>query len=225
MEQSPNPLDKYLSDLRTIRGLMTRYEEQPLVRHWVFALWGVLTIGGSIVSYRLAQGGGYDAGSILRIVWMPVLVVGGLLETLGWIQQRRDSGVALFTRRMNRLLGAYAGLIVVVLILVFHMAPTGMSAGVVLAIGATPLLAYAQMTYSSLFVEAFSLLVLAIVLEAINVDSVAFTAGAGIAIGVVYVVSGVHSRIAERRREADAPPVDAPPAHASDQPEGPTGHV
>lgn len=191
-------VEKHLEDLETICALMTRYEEQSLVRPWVFVLWGVLVPVGSLVSAYLA-GEGSGVPRILLSVWLPLLAVGGLSETFGWFQHSRRAGVALFTRRMNRLLAAYGGIIVIATILVVHMAPTGYSVGVILGIAALPLLAYAQMTYASLFFEAFGLLAVAIIGDIWLADTTTTLTASGVVAGLVYTVAGVHSGIAERR--------------------------
>ncbi|HKK48393.1 MAG TPA: hypothetical protein VJ932_04815 [Alkalispirochaeta sp.] len=189
---------KYLNDLEMIRGLMARYEEQSLVRPWVFGVWGVLVILGTRISMQMSQSGS-DTTRVLLIVWVPVLLVSGVLEALGWILQNRQSGSAIFTRRMNRLIATYGGIIAIVAIMVLDMVPTGLSGAVVLALGALPLLAYAQMTFSSLYVEAFALLVAGIGVDMWLSDTSGMTGIAGVVVGVLYIVCGVHTRIEERR--------------------------
>jgi hypothetical protein len=189
---------KYLDDLETIRGLMTRYEEQSLVRPWVFGVWGALVIMGTILSVQMSQSE-VDPTLIVLLVWTPALIVGGILEGLGWFLQNRQAGQAIFTRRMNRLVATYGGIMVIVAIMVLEMVPIGLSAAVVLALGALPLLAYAQMTFSSLYVEAFALLVAAVGASIWLSDSSGVVSMAGVVVGVLYLVSGIHTRIEERR--------------------------
>lgn len=193
-------LERYFDDMATIRRLMTRYEEQSLVRPWVFVVWGVLVVAGALGSAELAHRG-IAALRIFVLVWLPVLIVGGASETLGWYLQSRRSGVALFTPRKNRLLATYGGIIAITTILVLHMAPTGLSVGVILAIGALPLFAYAQLTYARLFIEAFGLLIAAALGELWLPDVAGTMSAAGIVVGASYIVAGLHSRIEEQRRD------------------------
>ena len=180
------------SDIATIRALMTRYEEQPLVKPWVFYLWGILVAVGTVITVRFSS---LSLARQLVLIWVPLMLVGGTAEMVGWVQQARSGGVPLFTRRMNRLLGTYGGLIAIILILVFHMAPTGVSPGVVLALAAMPLLAYAQMTFRTLFVEAYVLLSLGIALEVLlPAEGTVPGLAVGCFIGGVYIIAGYRSR-------------------------------
>jgi len=95
---------RYLEDIRTIRDLMTRYEEQPIIKHWAFYLWGALVVAGSIVNYLLFRSAGLRSVDAILRVWVPVIAIGSLGEVLGWLLHARDSGIALFTRRSRRIL-------------------------------------------------------------------------------------------------------------------------
>ncbi len=206
MDQRRNMADdrrKYLDDLETIRGLMTRYEERSLVRPWVFGAWGALVIIGTIASMHMSRSE-VGATRIVLLVWLPVLIVGGMLEGLGWFLQNRQTGQAIFTRRMNRLVATYGGIVAIVAIMALELVPSGLSVAVVLALGALPLLAYAQMTFSSLYIEAFTLVAAAIGAAIWLSDSFGFVSLAGVVVGVLYLVTGIHTRIQERRVAAGA---------------------
>lgn len=188
----PGDADERLSDLRTIRNLMTRYEEQPLVRPWVFAIWGVLIAVGGTAMGLLAD---VALPRRLLLVWGPAFLVAGSAELTGWLRQSRQGGQPLFTRRMNRLLASYGGLIVIVAMLVLHMASTGIPYGIAVALAAFPLLAYAQMTFHRLFAEAFALIAAAIVLQVLApTPTLAWTVVVSVLVGAAFVIAGLHSR-------------------------------
>lgn len=186
--------DAYLTDLETIRNLMTRYEEQPMIRPWAFGVWATLVVAGSVANWFAWRAAQFSASQSLLGIWLPVLVVAGLAEMVGYLHQTRINGAALVTRRSTRLLGAYLGLVVVIGILIVNSVPAGFSAGAVLAIGAAPLLVYAQMTFASLFLEAFVLLGAAVVLEAIGTRDPAVLLACGVATGIVYAITGLRTR-------------------------------
>jgi hypothetical protein len=65
---------EYLDDLRTIRALMTRYEEQSMVRPWVFVVWGILVLSAVLLSRSGSLGGDMTSREILVSIWVPVLI-------------------------------------------------------------------------------------------------------------------------------------------------------
>lgn len=191
---------RYFEDLETIRELMTRYEEQPIVKHWVFYFWGLTVIAGSIINYILYQSIGLRGVDALLRVWVPVFAIGSLGETLGWLFQARDSGMAILTRRTRRLLTGYLGIFVILFMIVIDGIPAGMHAGTLLAIGSVPALIYAQLTFGSLYIEGFALLAVALVMRIFDANTAELRLTVGIVCGVTYVVMGFHSYVVSARR-------------------------
>ncbi|MDA3949133.1 MAG: hypothetical protein PF508_07880 [Spirochaeta sp.] len=212
---SIDDVKRYLSDLETIRGLMTRYEEQPLVNHWVFAVWGLLVILGSVINWRFAGAFAVAQLDPLVVVWIPVLLVGSIVETLGGVLKSRDTGIPLLTRRRTRLFIATIGILVILGIIIAHLDRVGFTTTILIALGATPLFIYALATYSDLFTEGFVLLAAAIVIALVGdtVNTLAFRGVGGITVGVVYIIAGAHSAWCERRaghRDGAAAPQISP---------------
>lgn len=190
---------RYVEDIETIRRLMTRYEEQAIIKHWAFYLWGLLVAAGSTINYVLFRSiglGGLDA--VLRI-WVPVLLIGSLGEILGWLMNAHENGMALFTRRSRRILAGYLGVAVVLLMVVIDGAPSGIHAGTLLAIGSVPLLLYAQVSFGALFTEGFVLLALALVLRMFSGHAAELRLVVGVFCGISYAVAGVHSYVLATR--------------------------
>jgi len=188
-------LQRYLDDLETIRTLMIRSEEQPLVHHWVFSVWGILVIAGSIFTARTLPALTSVGLDPLIVIWLPILVVGSVVESLGAILKSKETGIPVITRRRVRLYFAAIGLVVLAGVTITHLDRVGFSTAILIAMGATPLLIYAQATYSDLFVEAYLLLAIAIIALLLGevVETIPVRVVAGILIGVVYIFGGVHS--------------------------------
>lgn len=193
---NPEPdMRRYLDDLETIRTLMIQSEEQPLVHHWVFFVWGLLVIAGSILTARtlpLVTQVGLDP---LIVIWLPILVGGSVVETLGAILKSRDTGIPVITRRRMRLYLAAIGLVVLGGVTITHLDRVGFSTAVLIAMGATPLLIYAQATYSDLFVESYLLFAVAVIALFLGeaVETIPVRVSAGILVGIVYILGGLHS--------------------------------
>jgi len=194
---------RYLEDIRTIRDLMTRYEEQPIIKHWAFYLWGALVVAGSIVNYLLFRSAGLRSVDAILRVWVPVIAIGSLGEVLGWLLHARDSGIALFTRRSRRILAGYLGVFVVLVMVVVDGVPAGIHAGTFMAIGSVPLLLYAQVSFGSLFYEGFALLAVALVLRMFSGHAAELRLAVGVVCGITYIVAGVHSRYLATRKGGD----------------------
>jgi hypothetical protein len=202
-EQTP---EAYLDDLRTIRTLMARYEEQSMVRPWVFVIWGFLVIPAALLSRSVYDAGIMTGSEVFLSIWVPALVIGGVLETVGWYQHARTAGTALVSGRMARLYLTGGGIVVLVVILVLALLPVGLTPTVVLAVAASPILMYALMTYASLFIEAYLLLATAALLMVPwpMASIAAFdAAAAGVLAGATFIVVGVHTAIAERKRRTE----------------------
>lgn len=196
-------VQRYLSDLHTIRTLMTRYEEQPLVHHWVFAVWGFLVIAGTAVNAFFAEAFAAMQLDPLVAVWLPALIIGGVFETAGAVFKSRETGIPLLSHRRQRLYAASTGIIILLGIVILYLDRVGFTTGILLALGSTPLLIYALATFSDLFYEAFILLAVAVIATLVGpaADTLALRVGAGLLIGVIYIAAGIHSARCERRSE------------------------
>ncbi len=193
-------LRRHLDDLATIKNLMIRSEEQPLVHLWVFAVWGVLVILGSVLNGRFLPdlvAGGLDP---LIAIWLPLLLVGSISETLGAVLKSRETGIPVITRRRTRLYLATVGILVVFGIIIAHLNSVGFTTAILVAMGALPVLIYAQATYSALFVPAFSLLAIAVIAALLGdvAQTVNVRVFGGVLVGLVYLVSGFLSWNCER---------------------------
>jgi hypothetical protein len=223
-------LKRYLDDLSTIKDLMIRSEEQPLVHHWVFAVWGVLVIVGSVLTGRLLQSpvaGGVDP---LVIVWMPLLLVGSIAEAVGAILKSRETGIPVVTRRRMRLYLATAGVLVLLGITIVHLNSVGFTTAILIAMGALPLLVYAEATYTDLFIPAYSLLAIAVIAALLGdvVQTLNVRVAGGVFVGFVYLVSGFLSWNLEKSsgrrtgRRAGDTGTGAPRSNSTTDPTGPS---
>lgn len=192
-------IKRYAEDIKTIRELMTRYDEQQIVKFWVFYLWGFVVIAGAIFNYVLYRTHGVAGVDALLRVWTPVIVIGGLGETLGWVLHARDSGIALLTRKSRRAFGGAIGVSVAIVLLLVDAVPSDIHAGTLLAVGGVPLLVYAELTFGALYIEGFFLLAGGLVLRILGFNSPELMLAVGIVVGVVVAIAGVHSRLIDSR--------------------------
>lgn len=196
---SAETINRYLSDLHTISGLMRRYDERSIVGHWAYIVWGALVFIGTAINWR--WDGALRTAQLhpLVAIWLPILIVGSAIEVFAILGKTRAEGISLFTRRMKRFVATSLGIVIVLALVIVHLDRTGFTAGILIALGATPLLFYAQETYAELFLEAFILVAAGLIVTILDLNSFTLRGAAGIAVGIMYIVSGFHSVSCERR--------------------------
>lgn len=200
MSSEPNrTLDAYLSDLKTVKDLLTRYDEKSMLAPWAFFVWAALVFAGTVVHGVLAARDIADLGVILRAVWLPAFLVGGVGELLAWLSRMSREDTPLFGRRFTRFVlsavGVFAAAIPIVVVL---FRADLFSPGLILVLSSIVFLVYAEITFSSLFIESYALLILGIVFIAVGVLSFAAYIAAGVVLSAAFLAFGIHSVLLER---------------------------
>ncbi|WP_148223916.1 hypothetical protein [Spirochaeta thermophila] len=197
-------LEQYLEDIKEIKRILTEREGYPLVEAWAFFLWGLLVFLGTFLSWWVGRLGWSEHQCFLG-VWLPLVVVGAVGETVSWVRQSRRFGMLLFSPRMVRLMLAAFGVVVVCGALIYALLDTGRDVpGLYVMVGSIPLLFYGLMSYPELFVPAMGLLFVGAFLWIGGWSSSWVYLASGVMVGLFYVASGVAFRFWERRFEQDA---------------------
>lgn len=191
---------RYREDLATIRSLVAEHDDQPLLEHWAFVVWGLLIAAGTVLHWAVAPG--YTGGSqqLALLIWIPVVAAGALQEILAFIRRLNIEEVPLSTRKIKRLMLQGAGIFIVVFAVLIYELPSGIHPGVVMLFGALAMLPYGHATYSTLFVEAFTLIAVGLLVLIAAPATPGFFLLSGLAVGATYAACGIHHRLLERRR-------------------------
>ena len=190
---------RYLEDLKVIREVLRQNEERPLLEWWAFLLWGIFVIAGSLLTYRFI-GAPLTAFESLLYIWVPVLIICSAGEITALLRKFNKEETPLFTRRYMKLFGTFFLTIIALIAITVPLVRSGIAPGTIMVVAAVPAIFYAYATFTSLFVESGTLLVVGIFLEFLGIREPWLYLSVGIAVGVLYSVMGVHSRIVERRK-------------------------
>jgi hypothetical protein len=199
MEPEKENLRKYLRDLKEMKDLAARHEERPIVEYWDFISWGALLILGTLLHARFFP----DAiNTALLAIWLPVLVIGGLVETMAWVYLVKRLEMPLSSRRNKRFyLASVVILIAVIFILYYLIHLNGPIPGMMLLLLAVLFAFVAQMSYLGLFIETVLTLSAGIVLTMLDVRGPGASIGVGFFAGLTFIVMGLHTRMLEKRNE------------------------
>ncbi|WP_319476539.1 hypothetical protein [Marispirochaeta aestuarii] len=197
MEADKEELRKYLRDLKEMKDLVARHEERPIVEYWDFVAWGVLLILGTLLHARFFPD---TINTALLVIWLPVLIIGGFIETMAWVYLVKRLEMPLSSRRNQRFyLASVVILIAVIFILYYLIHLKGPIPGMLLLLLAVLFAFVAQMSYLGLFIETVLTLAAGIVLTVLDVRGSAASVGVGIFAGLGFIVMGIHTRFLEKR--------------------------
>ncbi|HUX36528.1 MAG TPA: hypothetical protein VMV44_01380 [Rectinemataceae bacterium] len=200
-EEKEKEFEKRVDDIRAIRTMLADREDVPLIYPWAFFIWAFLVAGGSISHYLAYTSSGLDVHKALVWIWLPILIVGAVVESVSFALKAGRSAVPLLNRRFGgALLGGLASVIILTLVMIRLAMALAMTPGLVLLVGSFAMIFYAQISYSSLFIEAFVGIAVGLLLEFGGFKGpVAFLAS-GVIASLLYCASGIHIVAIERRR-------------------------
>jgi hypothetical protein len=191
---------RYREDLATIRSLLAEHDDQPFLEHWAFIAWGLLIVAGTVLHWAVAPGYAGGTQQLALLIWIPVVVAGALQETFAFIRRLNVDEVPLWTRKFQRLMLHGAGIFTVIFAVLIYELPSGLHPGVVILFAALALLPYGYASYSALFVDAFALIAVGLLVLIAAPATPGFFLLSGLVVGVTYAVCGIHHKLLERRR-------------------------
>ncbi len=199
-EDKEKELEKRVEDIRAIRQLLAEGDEIPLVHPWAFMVWAFLVGAGSVVHYLLFLRSGIEVRTALVWIWLPVLILGALAESISWAVRLNKRALPLFNRRLGGAILACLASMIVLTVAIIHLALVAFTPGMAILLSTVPLVFYAQVCYASLFIETFAGIAGGLLLEFAGVEGPVSLLAAGLAVAFLYAVSGVHAQLIERRR-------------------------
>ena len=197
MEPTNEDIRKYLDDLKEMKDLVTRNEERPIVEYWDFVYWGIFVILGTLLHARFFP---TDINKALLVIWLPVLIVGGFVETMAWFYLVNRLKTPISTRRNQRFYFASGVIIIATMFVLYYLIHLqGPIPGMMLLVLSILFATVAQMTYLALFAETTLTLVAGVILTVLDVRGMGASVGVGIFSGTAFIVMGIHSRMLEKR--------------------------
>jgi len=199
MERKDGELEKRFEDIRAIRKLLAEGTEFPLIHPWAFFTWAVLVIAGTLVHYKLFRNASVDVRTALVWVWLPVLILGTIAESVSFAVRVSKQALPLFNRRLGGAILSCIASMVVLTVVVIRLALVALTPGIVILLCTLPIVFYAQMSYASLFIETFAGLAVGLLFEFAGAQGPELFMAAGFFAAALYAITGIHVMVLERR--------------------------
>jgi hypothetical protein len=199
MDEKKRDMEEYLSDLKEIKKMMDQSEDEGIMEVWVYWVYSAAVLAGSVISYYLDLAGGHTRFNIFVLVWIPLLFMCMIIESLGWIRRMGKRNFPLFSRRIVKSFSVFIGLFTIFSVMLGLLLKVGVSyPGIYLMTGAVPLFLYALISYTSMLVEGWVLTGGGILFLVNGINSLNASLAAGIIVAVVYCLLGFHILYLER---------------------------
>ncbi len=193
-------LEKRAEDIRAIRELLTKSNDISLIHPWAFFAWAALVAAGSIVHYELFLSSAIAVKTALAWIWLPVLIIGCIAESLSWAIRLSKQALPLFNRRLGGAILSCIASMVVFTVVAIRLAQVSLTPGISVLFAALPIVFYAQLSYGSLFIETFAGIAVGLLFEFAGARGAELYLAAGFFASALYVATGVHIFLIERRR-------------------------
>jgi len=203
MEMSENEereFEKRVDDIRAIRAMLAESSDMPLVYPWAFFAWALLAAAGTVAHYLLYTRNGLDVRNALVLIWLPILVLGAVAESVSFALKAGKTSVLLLNRRFGgALLGAFATIIILTVVAIRLCLTGAMTPGLRVLMASFPIIFYVQLSYSSLFIEALLGLSVGLLLEFAGANDPSHFLAGGLFMSLFYAAGGFHILSIERR--------------------------
>ncbi|HUW42377.1 MAG TPA: hypothetical protein VMV90_15325 [Rectinemataceae bacterium] len=200
-EDKERDLDKRVEDLRAIRAMLAEGSDVPLIYPWAFFAWAVLVAAGAAAHYALYLRLALGARDALLWLWLPLVIVGAIVEGISFALKASKGSVPLFNRRLGgAMLSGFAMLVILTVVVVRLSLSGSLSPGLGLLIASLPIIIYAQISYVSLYFETFVGIAVGLLLEFAGARGPLLLFAAAEFAALLYAACGFHIAAIERRR-------------------------
>jgi hypothetical protein len=185
-------LPRYLEDIRDIKNLLSVNQEKPIVASWAFHSWGLLILLGTLVNLGAYRYAGLGFHQSLWWIWAPVMVLGGILESIGFFQvYRRQALVFSSPRVMKTYLGLWGLFVSASVILVHLIRMEAIEPGIILVMLALFFIVFALASFQRVLVPAYGLLGLGVVFMVFGLSSPWGYGAAGFICSLAFFAGGI----------------------------------
>jgi len=198
----PRELEEYLADLTHIKKLLDKNAEKPVLEYWAYLVWAGLVLTGTLLNFALSNTIALSMHQAYFHIWLPVIFTGGILETIAWVKKMTKDDSPLFTKRFVKFMLTGFSVIAVSLVALYYLLDPSLPVpAFILLFSALSLFLYAQVSYSTLYIEGAAVFTAGVLFLILQVSSGFGFLFAGLFIAVMLGVSGIHSRLIEKERD------------------------
>lgn len=204
MEDKNQDISKYLNDINTIKSLLIKADEKPLIEYWAFITWGIFVILGTVIHFIVERYFNFTSVELIFEIWVPVIVIAGIFETIAWVQNTVKESIPLFSKLTIKLFGSCMLLSVVFIILFNFLLKEGLEGYLPeflsFTVGAFFIM-FAAISYTPLFIFASILIIYGTVLYFIDFQSDIISLVTGIVIAGNFIAAGIKVKSDTREKE------------------------
>ena len=186
--------EKYLNDIETIKDLLITVEEKSFIEHWTFYFWGAAVIAGTLAHLFIANPKVFSPGKIFYIIWLPVLLICGIIEIVSWYIRAKKDNRPVYTRSIKKFLSAWAVILLIAsltVILFIHIGAYNLLPVIILAFSSYILVFYGIFSYSFLITNGYILAGSAVLIYFLKLPGEITLLLCGMAGGVISIISGI----------------------------------
>lgn len=182
---------RYLEDIRDIKNLLSVNQEKPIVSPWAFHSWGILVLLGTLASLAGNQYAALGFDQNLWYIWVPVMIAGGLLESIGFFQVYRRQALVLSSPRVLKTYLGLWGLFVSASVILVHLIRLqAIEPGIILVMLALFFIVFALASFQKVLLPAYGLLGLGIVFMVFGLSSPWSYGAAGLICSLAFFAGG-----------------------------------
>jgi hypothetical protein len=203
MESKEKDIEKYLEDINTIKSLLIKADEKPLVEYWAFITWGIFIILGTIIHFIAEKYFSFTNVELTFEIWIPVMVVAGIFESIALVQNTNKESIPLVSRLSVKLFLAFILLSTIFIILFNMLLKEGLEGYIPeflsFMVGAYFII-FATLSYTPIFLNASILIVYGTLLYFMDFQSDIISLVTGGVIAGNFIAAGIKLKLDLREK-------------------------
>jgi len=188
---------KYLKDIETIKSLLIEADEKPLIEYWAFITWGIFIIIGSVIQFFTANYFSLNVTDIIFKIWVPIMAVAGIFETVAWIQKMAKESIPLFSKLSIKFFGSCTLICIIFIILLNIFIDAGLSEYLPVIICfmiGTFFILFGTLTYTPMLYFSSFIIIFGTVIYLMNIQNNIMSLITGIVIAGTFITAGITAK-------------------------------
>jgi len=194
-QQDLKNLEKYAQDIALIKSLLMSAEHASFIEYWAFYTWGGLFLAGGFLHHVLQSIMMLPVTQVFLYMWLPVIFVGALFETIAWLRKMEKESMPVFSRTMVRLFMLAFGIIIsMIMIMVSSVNISGSYKYIpyfILMMYGILILSYGQISYNHFYGFGYFLIFASFMFYMADFSLAVTCPVAAIVLGVNFLVCGI----------------------------------
>jgi hypothetical protein len=197
-----NKYNKFTQDIKTIKDVLIKTEERSIFETWVFFTYGIILILGAIANYLMLTLLELSVSDVFFRLWLPLLIIMSLLEPIALFRKMVKESLPIMSKTVTKfylgIFGSFAAADFLI-VLTYKSGNFNIIPYFVLCFWVIALLFYAQISYSSIFFHAFSLIFAGMLLYLADIPFEAQIIAIALITGVSNFIIGITCHIKDKK--------------------------